>query len=163
MAGLRLYFLRHGKALSRAAWDEDDDLRPLTADGVAEVRRIGACLARMELRPGVIVSSPLVRAWRTAELVAEELGLSTRLMADERLGSGFDRRALAAIVADHSGQEALMLVGHEPSFSAVIGELIGGGRVVCKKGGLARVDVDGDDLAGGRLVWLLTPAHLVGR
>lgn len=160
MAGLRLYFLRHGKALSRAAWEEDDDLRPLTPEGVAEVQRIGAYLAGAGLRPGVIVSSPLVRAWRTAELVAEALGLGERLVADERLGHGFDRSALAGVVAEHGAEDALLLVGHEPSFSAVVGELIGGGRVVCKKGGLARVDVDGPDLAGGRLVWLLSPAHM---
>ncbi len=159
MAGTRLYFLRHGKALSRAAWEEDDDLRPLTPEGVAEVQRIGAYLAGAGLRPGVIVSSPLVRAWRTAELVADALGLGERLVADERLGPGFDRRALAGIVADRGAEDAIMLVGHEPSFSAVVSELIGG-RVVFKKGGLARVDVDGASLDGGRLVWLLTPAHM---
>jgi phosphohistidine phosphatase len=53
-----------------------------------------------------------------------------------------------------------MLVGHEPSFSQVIGQLIGGGRIVMKKGGLARVDVNSIDTLPGELVWLLAPKML---
>ena len=45
-------------------------------------------------------------------------------------------------------------------FSDVIAACIGGGRVVCKKGALARVDFE--DTAGleGYLVWLLPPRVL---
>ncbi len=56
-----------------------------------------------------------------------------------------------------------MLVGHEPDFSETIAELIGGGRVVCKKGGLARVDVADSSLDDGELVWLLPPKDLARR
>jgi phosphohistidine phosphatase len=159
MGGLRVYFLRHGKAAPRAEWDGDDGARPLTPDGEAEVRLVGARLAAVGLQPGLIVSSPLARARRTAELVAEALGMADDLVLDERLAPGFDRVALAAVVADRRPAGSLMVVGHEPDFSAVIGELTGG-RVVCKKAGLARVDVDGDGLAGGRLAWLLPPTFL---
>jgi phosphohistidine phosphatase len=160
MAALRLYFLRHGKALSRAEWREDDGLRPLTPEGEGEVRLAGSRLAGMGLRPGLIVSSPLARARRTAELVAEALGMTEDVVLDERLAPGFDRAALAGIVAERGPVGSLMVVGHEPDFSDTIGELTGG-RVVCKKAGLARVDVDGDRLSGGRLVWLVPPAFLV--
>lgn len=160
MATLRLYFLRHGKALSRDEWREDDGLRPLTPEGEREVRAVGARLAAMDLRPGLIVSSPLARAERTAELVAEALGMTGSLVRDERLAPGFDRAALSGIIADRGPAGSLMVVGHEPDFSDTIGELTGG-RVVCKKASLARVDVDGDRLAGGRLVWLVPPAVLV--
>ena len=73
---LRLYFLRHGKAWSRADWHDDDDLRPLTDAGEALVRAEGRAMKAMGLAPEVIVTSPLARARRTAEIVAEELGLS---------------------------------------------------------------------------------------
>jgi phosphohistidine phosphatase SixA len=53
-------------------------------------------------------------------------------------------------------------VGHEPDLSLTIAELIGGGRVDMKKGGLARVDVRGPGLDGGVLAWLLTPSQLAG-
>jgi len=160
MAALRLYLLRHGKALSRAEWRDDDDLRPLTPEGEAEVRMVGARFAAMDLRPELIVSSPLARARRTAELVAEALGMTEDVALDERLAPGFARAALSDVLAEHGPVGSLMVVGHEPDFSELVGALTGG-RVVCKKAGLARVDVDVDRLAGGRLVWLIPPAFLV--
>jgi len=56
--------------------------------------------------------------------------------------------------------KALMLVGHEPDFSQLIGELIGGGRVTCKKGSLACVELNNTSLQG-ELVWLVPPSVLV--
>ena len=159
---LQLYFLRHGKAWSRADWHEDDDLRPLTDIGEAVVRAEGRAMKAMGLAPEVIVTSPLVRARRTAEIVAEELGLSERLVDDRRLARGLDARRLAEIVADHGEAMSLMIVGHEPDFSFTVAELTGGGRVDFKKGGLARVDVQGPRLDDGTLAWLLTPALITG-
>jgi phosphohistidine phosphatase len=159
MAGLRIYFLRHGKALSRTEWEHDDRRRPLTPEGVAEMRRIGATLVAMDVAPDVLVSSPLARARHTAELIAEALGADVKPVLDERLAPGFGAADLEAIVTERRPAAAIMLVGHEPDFSTVIGALTGG-RVVCKKGGLARVDVDETDLGSGDLVWLLPPSLL---
>jgi len=159
---LRIYFLRHGKAWSRADWHEDDDLRPLTDAGEALVRAEGRAMKAMGLAPDAIVTSPLARARRTAEIVAAELGMSERLVEDRRLACGFDARRLAEIVAREAPAASLMVVGHEPDFSATVAELTGGGRVDFKKGGLARVDVRGSQLDDGMLAWLLTPALMTG-
>ena len=159
---LRIYFLRHGKAWSRADWREDDDLRPLTDAGEALMRAEGRAMKAMGLAPDVIVTSPLARARRTAEIVAEELGMSARLLDDRRLADGFDAAGLAEIVAREAPAASLMVVGHEPDFSATVAELTGGGRVDFKKGGLARVDVRGPQLDDGMLAWLLTPALITG-
>jgi phosphohistidine phosphatase len=53
-----------------------------------------------------------------------------------------------------------MLVGHEPDFSLTISALIGGGKVILKKGGLARVDITTIDALQGELVWLLPPKSM---
>lgn len=161
---MRIYFLRHGRAVARAGWRDDDDARPLTEEGEAAMRREAAALAAMGLAPEVIVTSPLARARRTADLVAEALQAADRVVEDARLAHGFDASSLADIVAERAPKRALMVVGHEPDFSATIAELIGGGRVVCKKGGLARVDVEVVDgrLRSGALVWLLAPVQLAG-
>jgi len=158
---LRLYFLRHGKAWPRVDWHDDDDLRPLTAAGEALVRAEGRAMKAMGLAPDVIVTSPLARAHRTAEIVAEELGMGARLIDDRRLAQGFDAAGLAEIVAREAPAASLMVVGHEPDLSDTVGELTGG-RVVFKKGGLARVDVQGPRLDDGTLAWLLTPALITG-
>lgn len=157
---MRVYFLRHGKSVDAAIWRADDRLRPLTQEGIDLMRREAAALRGLGLVPDVLVTSPLTRARQTAEIVAKELKLE--LVEDERLAPGFDRDALAAIMDDHPGAEALMVVGHEPDFSATVAKLIGGGRIDLKKGGLARVDVVErvGTMVFGVLVALLTPALL---
>jgi phosphohistidine phosphatase len=53
-----------------------------------------------------------------------------------------------------------MVVGHEPDFSDTISALIGGGRIVCKKGGLALVEIPDAQSRKGELVWLVPPKVL---
>jgi phosphohistidine phosphatase len=163
MAGdLRLFFLRHGLA-DRSAYDgEDDDRRPLTDQGRRRLRVEAEFIARLEAGIDAVVTSPLLRASETAEIVAARLGLSDRLQVDARLGPGFDLPALAAMLAGlASDHRRIMLVGHEPSFSEVVGELIGDGHVSMKKGALARVDLLPGREPRGRLVWLLQPRVLL--
>lgn len=160
---MKVYFLRHGKAANRAEWAGGDDDRPLTREGEEAMTREAAALRALDLAPDVIVTSPLARARRTAEIVADGLGLRGRLVEDERLAHGFDVHRLAQVLAAHDPADVVMVVGHEPDFSAAVAELIGGGEIVMKKGGLARVDVTAPVAGGGELVWLLTPPLLGSR
>ena len=161
---MRIYFLRHGKSQSRATWFEDDALRPLTVEGVSLMRRQAVYLHKMGPAPEFIVTSPLARAQQTAAIVAEEFGADGVLVEDARLAPGFDRERLVEIIDAYAGAESLMIVGHEPDFSATVAQVIGGGRVQFKKGGLARVDIVErvGDLVYGVLVSLLTPSQMTG-
>lgn len=156
---LRVFFLRHGQAGKRSEWTGDDRLRPLTADGRAALDKLAALLKSLGLRCDLIVTSPLARARETADIVAAALGVNEAILEDERLAHGFNRKALARLIADHADVTAVMVVGHEPEFSATIGELTGG-RVVCKKGSLARVDISDPGSMRGELVWLIQPGTL---
>ena len=160
---MKIYFLRHGKAENRSEWRGDDADRPLTPAGEEAMRREAEALRAMDLALDLIVTSPLARARRTAEIVAGELGLGGCLVEDARLASGFDVARLEQILAEHGPAESVMVVGHEPDFGQTVAELIGGGDVVMKKGGLARVDVAEPAAGGGELVWLLTPPLLGSR
>lgn len=161
---MRVYFLRHGKAASQLTWSKDDSLRPLTEEGIAGMRLEAATLQALGVNPDVIVTSPLVRARQTAEIVAERLGMSDDLVEDERLAPGFDSVRLAGIIDAHPEAESIMLVGHEPDMSAAVAKLIGGGRLQLKKGGLATVDIVErvGDFVFGVLVSLMTPSQLRG-
>jgi phosphohistidine phosphatase len=90
--------------------------------------------------------------------VADQLGL--KVIDDDQLAPGFGVDRLRDVLRRYPNAESIMLVGHEPSFSATISQLIGGGQIVMKKGGLARVDVDSIDSLHGELIWLLTPKLL---
>lgn len=159
---MRLYFLRHGQAESRSSWIGDDDQRPLTSAGRKSLQREAHALAALglDLELDLVITSPLARALATAEIVADELNLRDRLIVDERLAHGFGPEQLAAIAAEHAAAAALLLVGHEPDFSATIAALVGGPSLTLKKGGLARVDTPDVSLVDAALVWLLPPRML---
>lgn len=162
---MELYFLRHGKAVKREEWTGPDERRPLSDAGVAAMHAEAAALGRLGLAPDLIAASPLERARRTAEIVAAALGLEDMIVISTALAPGLSLETLAQLLAAHRGAERILLVGHEPAFSEVIGELIGGARIVLRKGALARVDLAGATLerGGGRLVWLLQPDTLAVR
>jgi phosphohistidine phosphatase len=157
---MRLYFLRHGLAGDSGEWKGDDSARPLTEEGIAKMKRSAETCARMGLAFDFILTSPLTRAFQTAEIVARQLKMQDRLVKDQRLGSGFGIKSLAEILAEHSKDESLMLVGHEPGMSETVSHLIGGGRIEFKKGALACVDLVSPNSLRGELVWLIPPKVL---
>ena len=138
-----IWLLRHGEA----ADGSPDSERPLTERGEEQSRRAGAALAALDVRLDACVSSPKVRARQTAEFACAAVdGLDVQL--DDRLAGGpFDPDELAA----EYGEE-ILLVGHDPDFSAAVHRLTGA-QVRMKKGGLAAI-------AKGELVVLLRPKEL---
>jgi phosphohistidine phosphatase len=158
---MKLYFLRHGDAGDPAQWHGNDADRPLTDDGRRRMTLEGRTMRSLELGVDCVITSPLLRAQQTAEIVAVELKRKDRLVTDRRLGPDFGPERLAEILRENQDVHDLMLVGHEPSMSATIGRLIGGGAVVLKKGGLARVDVPNPTQLIGTLEWLLPPRALL--
>ena len=154
---MNLYFLRHGLA-DWPNWNKPDDERPLTPEGINKMKAEAKALKGLGIAPALIAASPLARAQQTAEIVADRFGLPVNVTP--LLAPGFGKRQLTALLRELSGVKEVMLVGHEPDFSATIATLIGGGRVVMKKGGLARVDVDPETMTG-ELVWLLAPKVLI--
>jgi len=148
---MQLYFLRHGEA-DWPGWTEPDDERPLTDFGKKEVRQVAKFLDRLNVKPDLIVSSPLPRALQTAEVAAEQL--KTKLRQDEALEPGFGISELSTLLKRHHSK-ALMLVGHEPDFSSVISALTGG-FIKMSKAGIALVDLD-PETEKGRLLWLFPP------
>jgi phosphohistidine phosphatase len=149
---MKLYFLRHGKA-DWPDWNKPDDERPLTKEGRREMQRIAKFLAELKVAPAVVLSSPLPRAWQTAEYAADALGVE--LHEEPALGKGFSAAKLRALLKRAQGGD-LMLVGHEPDFTTVIRALTGG-DVRLGKGGIARVDLAHGTAIDGRLIWLIQP------
>ncbi len=94
----------------------------------------------MKLNLDRIVTSPLPRARRTAQIVAQELGLIDKLETSSALSAGTDAESLRDWLRERS-EERLMIVGHNPAFSDLVGLLILGevGKFPfeLKKGGLA--------------------------
>ena len=150
-----LYFLRHGQAGSPRP--SDDDERPLTDEGEAALRAAAPLWRRLNLRPDVVLSSPLVRAVRTAELFSEAVS-SGRPQVVDRLRPGASWSDMARAMAEHPDARRVMFVGHEPDLSSTIQHLTGAVSVRMRKAGLACLEFYGTpEPGGGEIAWLIDP------
>jgi phosphohistidine phosphatase len=135
-----------------------DAERRLTERGERQARAAGIALTRLGAAFEAVLYSPKVRARQTAELAADqwEQAQRERLRAHPPLAEGFDAHQTLAELTGIAADGRLLLVGHEPDLSDVVGDLTGA-RVDLKKGGLAVVRLEG---VGGELTVLMRPREL---
>jgi phosphohistidine phosphatase len=157
-----LYLLRHAHAGDPERWSGDDAVRPLSEKGRRQSERVGRMLAATDEAPDLLITSPRVRAEQTAQIVAEILGVP--VVVDRRLAGSLYAEEAEDICTDAGPAERPCLVGHDPDFSSLLGELIGVSVVPMRKAALARVDFDGRIRSGrGVLRYLVPPELLTGR
>jgi phosphohistidine phosphatase len=150
-----LYFLRHGDAGSQPSGMADDE-RLLTDGGIAALHSAAPLWRRLNLRPDVVLTSPLARARQTADLFCEAIGGEPT--ADDGLRPGASWGNLARAMSAHPDARRVLFVGHEPDLSSAIAELSGAGSVRMRKGSLACLEFYGVPEPGaGELAWLLDP------
>src|SRR3954464_13349412 len=125
-----IWILRHGDAEDGAG--KPDAERDLTEKGEQQSINAGRALKNLGVELDVCLTSPKVRAKRTADLACDVLGVDVEV-EDRLAGGDFDPLELAA------GRGEVMLVGHEPDCSQAVA-LATGSRVKMKKGGLAAFD-----------------------
>jgi len=154
-----LHFLRHASAADRESWEQPDELRPLTEKGRRQAERLGRLLAAAGFAPDAVLTSPLVRARETAEIVAGLVGVGVRI--EPRLGEPLDLVTLDAILDDAGSPRRPIVVGHDPDFSEIVTELVGGSPIPMRKGALARVDVERPLAPGAGELRLLLPPDLL--
>jgi phosphohistidine phosphatase len=152
----QLWLLRHADAEPHGT--RPDAERQLTDRGMRQARVAGVALARMGVAFGAILASPKARARETAELALAQMSESQRELLELHplLAGGVQAREALELLAGVAAAGPLLLVGHEPDLSGIVGELAGG-RVDLKKGGLAVVRLGA---GGAELVLLLRPAEL---
>ena len=156
---IQLLLLRHADAGDPAEWHDDDALRPLSGKGRRQARWVGRWLSKRRRTPDVVVTSPKVRAAQTAALATE--GWGGQPLVDERLAGGFAISELAALLADRAPEaRRVMLVGHDPDFSELASDLVGG-SIAMPKGATARIDLAGPIAPGTGVLRWLVPAEAV--
>lgn len=156
---MRLYFLRHGIA-EDAHGTMTDEERALTDEGRSQVQQVARAMQRLGIKPDLVLSSPLTRARATAEIVASVLAAPIEHSPELRPGCILEQLQRLLRRYDH---ETMLLVGHEPDFSALAARLINADErgIILRKAGLIRIEIDGRPQAGrGRLAALLTPKML---
>ena len=125
----QLYLLRHGLAVPYGTPDTADDDRPLTSDGERRVRSVARGLKRLKVKLDKIVTSPLPRAARTAEILAEVFGQPDLIESADVLRAGSTAAAIAEWLKTRT-EDRLMIVGHNPSLSNLLARLVAGSRTI---------------------------------
>lgn len=155
---MEIYLLRHGIAEDRAPTGRDDD-RSLTDEGRKKLRRVLERAHGADVRPSLILSSPLKRALETAEIAARELGYEGKLVRVDALRPESSPHEVWEEIRRRRDEPAVLLAGHEPLFSATVAFLLGSTRAMFefRKGALVRIDVPGFGAEpAGILQWAIT-------
>jgi len=162
---MEIILIRHAKAESRDAntWP-DDDVRPLTAEGRAEQRAATRAMKKMGVKFDFLVSSPLLRARETTDIVAKGYRWAEAPQVADELGHGYSPGAVVKLLAKFPPSAVVALVGHEPDLSDLTAALVtkdGRLNIAVKKSGVVGIEFDGPAEAGkGTLLFHLKPGHL---
>jgi phosphohistidine phosphatase len=162
MASHLLYLVRHGVAAEQGSEFPNDDERPLTSDGIDRMRAEVLGLRALDVSLDRVLTSPLVRAAQTAEILAAGLGCAAPLVTVDALRPGGRYEALLAALARLGNDRSVALVGHMPSIGEMAARLIGAGEPLpFKKGGVCCIETDALPPAGaGELRWFVPPRAL---
>ena len=162
---MQLLVIRHAIAEDREEFAKsarDDDERPLTEDGIRKMRRAARGLRELVPHIDTLVSSPLVRAQQTADIVRREYDLDGVANAPE-LEPEAPLAKVAAALARYGG-DVVAIIGHEPHLSRLVTYLVSGvdrSGVELKKGGACLLEFDGAvRRTGGTIVWAAPPRIL---
>lgn len=159
-----VYLMRHGDAASPGEWARDDASRPLTPNGERRVETAGRELKRLGFQVGKLLSSPILRARRTAELLAAQLnGLAVNLSDDVK--SGVSMETIRKVSVANEASAPLLLIGHMPDLALFAARVAGDPRMI--EDGLRTAEIFAletgklrDAWGGGKLLWRRNPEDL---
>ena len=159
-----LFVLRHGEAGKTMSPSMKEFERPLTEPGRKEIEAIAESLKDWELDFDKILTSPLRRAEQTATIITKNLKIQDHMENCNELKPEGSRLELYKRLSKMDQQSSVLVVGHEPYLSIMIGDIISGNassHIDLKKGGMARIRIDTfSPRVSGELRWLLTPKQI---
>ncbi|MEO5762178.1 MAG: histidine phosphatase family protein [Vicinamibacteria bacterium] len=159
---MKLLLVRHAIALDRDTPGVSDDLRPLTEDGVSRFRKTARSLANL-VTADLILTSPLLRAKQTAEILAKHWP-SVATHESAALGDGSRIHFEESLSRLPKSARVVAAVGHEPYLSEWTAEWLGASQsdsFAFKKGGAALIDFQKEVAEDrGRLILFLAPKAL---
>lgn len=155
--------MRHGKA-GDAGHGMDDARRTLTKKGHEEIAAVADWMAAQGLEFDLIAASPLVRAQETAAIVAGTLEIPGTMETWKILVPGGSPGEVCRELGRYPEDRAILLVGHEPLLSSLIGRIIAGetgAGIAMTTGALAKIrGFSYAERPSGELHWLVTAKQM---
>ncbi len=172
MTTTQTYFIRHGIAVDRSS-ERTDEARFLTPKGIDKTQQVAQRLLDQGLQFDALLTSPLVRAQQTAEIL-HSVGLSAQIEEFLPLSPGGDLSGWLSWLKNwqqaYPERQSVALVGHEPKLSQWAQQLVTGANSppqsrqwILKKAGVIGLQVPAADRAVGQsqLFWLSPPRFLL--
>lgn len=140
---MRLILVRHGKAEDHGH-PGGDGARALTEKGRRQSGKVGRFLRAEGLVPDLVLTSPLVRARETAELLCKAAKVGPPVVQEWLVCGMRPQEALRELAAYKESMQTVVIVGHEPDFSRLVGHILGAetGYVRVKKASVILLTVD---------------------
>lgn len=153
-----LYLLRHADANTTAA---TDNARPLSEKGISQAKKVGRFCKEHNIKPELILTSPVRRATETAEIVADIL--KGELITEPWLACGMQPEKALEELRGYERFESVMIVGHQPDFSLLAAHLLGlqdNEQICIRKASLTHFEL-GAFLFGGARLCSSVPCRLM--
>ncbi|MGF1485828.1 MAG: phosphohistidine phosphatase SixA [Prochloraceae cyanobacterium] len=144
---MELYLIRHGIAVERDL-ETNDAKRPLSDLGRKKTLKVARRLVEIGLNFEIILTSPLLRATQTAEIL-QQAGLSAKVEIFPPLAPGKDIQGwidwyLQPRYNKREKDNSIALVGHQPDLGNWTELLVTGriqGKLILKKAGTIGVRI----------------------
>lgn len=161
---MRLYLVRHADAVEAGKRGGSNDAeRTLSDKGRRQASKIARFLKRHDIAPDTVVSSPLVRARQTAEILAARIAPGAEVTVLEPLQPGGGLTACLDAFR-RLDAESVLAIGHMPDIAALASKLATGGDAPFLdfgKAAVAAFEIDGTIKPGsGILQWFVRPRLL---
>ena len=158
---MNIYLIRHSDAENSSPSATDGERR-LTPKGIDKIRRAAEGWKEVISKFDFIVTSPLARALKTAEIVADVYKLEkSKIIIDRRIKSGGNIDDVIEI-ANSLEEEEIAFVGHQPEFSEHVSELISQSYAYIdfKKAAIAKINFYNKAKKGKGLLEFLIPPQI---
>ena len=156
---MEIYFLRHGEAQERKEMMRDEN-RPLTSFGAVTISNVGRSLSETINGLDLILTSPLLRARQTADIIGNIFGRKERLFSSESLLVGAPPSLLLTEIKKYKALKRIIVIGHQPHLGMCVSFLTEKDeeRASIKKGGCALVKIEKLKKGEGELIWIKEPS-----
>jgi phosphohistidine phosphatase len=118
-----VHLVRHAEAVERSP-EIPEEQRFLTKRGRTRFRKVATSLRKSGIHPDLILTSPLIRAVQTAEILAQALKFKGDLLVAPPLAHGFQAQQFHQLLAQFPRAKEIALVGHEPELGALASALL---------------------------------------
>ncbi|MFP4008195.1 MAG: phosphohistidine phosphatase SixA [Spirulinaceae cyanobacterium] len=154
---MKLYLIRHGIAAERGTYQNDEE-RPLVPLGFEKTQAVASRWQEIKLNFDLILTSPLIRARQTAEIL-QTAGLTSQIQEFSPLAPGGEIQQWLEW-CDKNRYSNLALVGHQPDLGNWAEMLVWGScqaKLILKKAGTIGLKVpEGQISLGCCEMFLLT-------